>query len=525
MSDTPEQALAPPAPILTAPPEADELVGKRVGDYLVEKAIGWGGMGIVYRAVHPLIGRKVAIKVLRPNFAADPEQVARFLNEARAISAIKHRGIIDIINFGDLPDGRQYMVMEYLDGETLEDLLRREGGLSPARALGIIDEVLDALSAAHKVGVVHRDLKPSNVYLSLQSNGQRYVKLVDFGLARRTTVENLERLSGKASLMAGTPEYLSPEQVNGVAATPRTDIYCAGVVLFEMVTGRLPFQAESVLELLNAHRVELPPRASTLVGGLPHLLDELIDQCLQKQPEQRPATVDAVRLSVARILRQLKDDATRVVAVPSRPLVTPFGGAEKAALEPVMARGIPKWVFAGAVGVVVLAVTVTAVAKLKGTPQPIVPVGQKLEPLPVPAPKEEAIAARPVPVERAEPLPVAEAPRKEPAKKEPARREPSRKGPAHKEPARVATARPAVTAAPAGPPKACSREETKWKLDLSIAFDEAEQDYTRRTAGKTDPVADKELLSARAKIKGVQALADCIQVVRGLEAWQRRHGR
>src|SRR5205823_3450340 len=129
-----------------------------------------------------------------------------------------------------LPDGRQYMVMEFLDGETLEAVMQREGALTPARALAIVEELLDALSAAHKVGVVHRDLKPANVYIALQSNGSRYVKLVDFGLARRASVADLNRGSGKASVMAGTPEYFSPEQARGLAATPRTDLYCLGVM-------------------------------------------------------------------------------------------------------------------------------------------------------------------------------------------------------------------------------------------------------------------------------------------------------
>ncbi len=323
MSDTPENVISsiPPLDPGGGPPSDDNLPGMQLGDYVIEKAVAWGGMGIVYRAVHPLIGRKVAVKVLRPNFASDPEQMSRFLKEAQAISSIKHRGIIDIIGFGKIPmpDGRQYMVMEFLDGESLEAVMQREGAMSPHRALTIIEEVLDALSAAHKVGVVHRDLKPSNVYITLQSNGSRYVKLVDFGLARRASIADLNRHSGKASLMAGTPEYLSPEQAKGMAATPRTDLYCLGVMLFEMITGRLPFIEDSMIELLNAHITKPAPRASTFIGGVPAPIDELIAHLLLKQPEQRPNTADSVRLQVQRMLRQLQEDETRIGAPPPAP--------------------------------------------------------------------------------------------------------------------------------------------------------------------------------------------------------------
>jgi serine/threonine-protein kinase len=324
MSDTPDNVVVDPSAVelMGGPPSNDGLPGMTLGDYVVEKAVAWGGMGIVYCAVHPLIGRKVAIKVLRPTFASDPEQMSRFLKEAQAISSIKHRGIIDIIGFGKIPqpDGRQYMVMEFLEGETLEATMLREGAMTPVRALTLVDEILDALSAAHKVGVVHRDLKPANIYITLQSNGSRYVKLVDFGLARKASLVDINRQSGKASMMAGTPEYLSPEQAKGLAATPRTDLYCLGVVLFEMMTGRLPFSADSVIELLHKHLTVEAPRVSTLVGGVPAPLDDLIAQLLLKPPEARPTSADAARQLVQRMLRQLREDETRIGA---RPQVTP----------------------------------------------------------------------------------------------------------------------------------------------------------------------------------------------------------
>jgi serine/threonine-protein kinase len=301
-----------------APPD-EGLRGVKLGDYLVDEPLAWGGMGIIYRAHHPLIGRQVAIKVLRREWAHDPEQAERFLREAKALSTIKHRGIIEIIGFGHLDDGRQYMVMEFLDGEALSALLDRDAPLEPQRALALCEEVLDALSAAHKVGVVHRDLKPSNVFLSRQTNGARYVKLLDFGLAKQGVPG--AALSGdqpfpKASLLAGTPEYVAPEQARGLAPTGRTDLYSLGVMMFEMLTGELPFHAGSMLELMNAHLVTPPPKLRAKVPHLSPALEELVDSMLQKEPSRRPPSADVVRLAVQRLIKQLREEATRVTTTP-----------------------------------------------------------------------------------------------------------------------------------------------------------------------------------------------------------------
>lgn len=262
----------------------DPLLGVTLGDYRIEEEVGRGGMGVVYRAVHPLIGRKVAVKVLRPEFADDPEQVSRFLKEAQALSAVKHRGVIDIISFGNLPSGSQYMVMEYLEGEALDALLLRESPLSVTRAMALVEEVLDALSAAHRCGVVHRDIKPANVFMLTQSNGTRVVKLVDFGLARRTAVELMDRKGERSSLMAGTPEYISPEQAMGLAATPRSDLYAVGVMLFEMLSGVLPFADAGVVELLDAHVNRPAPLVSSRVTSIPESVDALVASMPRRAP-------------------------------------------------------------------------------------------------------------------------------------------------------------------------------------------------------------------------------------------------
>ena len=317
-----------PTPHLSAatPPLPDTLIGQKVGEYVIEAPIAAGGMGIVYRAVHPLIGRRVAIKVVRPEMMEDKDQADRFLKEAQALSAIKHRGIIEIIGFGNLGDGRQYMVMEFLEGEPLESVMEREGAMSPARALPLIDEILSALGAAHKAGVVHRDLKPSNVFISLATSGERNVKVLDFGLAKHAPVA-LDSVVGpvgivgaKSSLMAGTPEYIAPEQARGLVASPQTDLYCLGVMLFEMLAGELPFTADNVVDLMKKHVYQPAPRLSATVNGLPESLDALVAVLLEKDPEARPATADIARQTVTRILRELREQSTHQVA---NPLLTP----------------------------------------------------------------------------------------------------------------------------------------------------------------------------------------------------------
>src|SRR3954469_8614947 len=289
-------------------PINDPLIGQRLGDFVVEQPLAAGGMGVVYRAKHPLIGRQAAIKVLKPEFAADAEQTDRFLKEAQALSAIKHRGIIEIIGFGNTPDGRQYMTTEFLDGESLEAVIGREGPMPAMRVLGLSEEILPPLSGAHKSQGVHRDLKPSNVFLAHQWTGERIVKLLDFGLAKQSPVTLAEVAEGplaKASLVAGTPEYIAPEQARGLAPTPRTDLYCVGVMMFEMLSGTLPFKADSIVEMLKKHVYEAPPLLSGRVSNLPDALYDLVGQLLEKDPEKRPASAEIVRQQVQRLTRQL----------------------------------------------------------------------------------------------------------------------------------------------------------------------------------------------------------------------------
>jgi|GEM_PF-1030009 len=313
---------------------ADLLIGERVAGYVIEGIIAKGGMGIVYRARHPQLNKHFAVKVLRPEFAKSEEQIARFEKEAKALSAIRHRGVLDVLDWGRLTDKRHYMVMEYLEGESLEETLLREKRLSPYRSLEIVDEVLDALSATHKVGVVHRDLKPSNIFIAKQSNGTQYVKILDFGLAKQTPPMHLkenatekereawekafmekaamERVSPeKASVVAGTPEYIAPEQARGLAASPRTDIYSLGVVMFEMLSGELPFRAQSTIEMMREHAYTEAPDINSRVDNIPNSLGELLMSMLKKSPEDRPRSIDEMKQRIRRIIQQLKEEVTR----------------------------------------------------------------------------------------------------------------------------------------------------------------------------------------------------------------------
>ncbi|MFT3839584.1 MAG: serine/threonine-protein kinase [Myxococcaceae bacterium] len=258
----------------------DSLLNAQLGEYIIAERIGVGGMGIVYRAKQPMIGTNVAIKVLRPDVLADPRDVERLLHEAKVVNQIKHRGIISIFGAGQLPDNRQYLVMEYLEGETLEKRLEREGQLKPEVVVPILDEVLAALGAAHDAGIVHRDLKPANVFLVKQSDGRPWVKLLDFGLARRNTND--------VSRIAGTPDYISPEHARGRPAGPPTDIYAVGILAFHLLTGQLPFKGNSPMEVMEKHVHSPPPDPLSINPNIPPVLSGFALKLLEKDPARRP---------------------------------------------------------------------------------------------------------------------------------------------------------------------------------------------------------------------------------------------
>jgi len=261
-----------------------------VGEYRIEWKLGEGGMAEVFAATHPVIGKKAAIKVISPSLCADADCVERFIVEARAANEIGHPNIVDVFAFGQLPDGRRYFVMEWLQGEPLSHRIDRE----PRRiseSCAILEQICDALEAAHEKGIVHRDLKPDNVFLVPVRGRGEQVKLLDFGIAkligrRSGTV----RWKTEPDFVMGTPEYLSPEQARGRNVDHRTDIYALGVIAYEMLTGHVPFVAASAIDVIHMQIHDPPPRMRR--SGVPRTLDRLIRQMLSKNPNQRPTLAE-----------------------------------------------------------------------------------------------------------------------------------------------------------------------------------------------------------------------------------------
>jgi serine/threonine protein kinase len=265
------------------------MLGETVGDYRILSRIGEGGMGQVYLAEHTRLCRRAAIKILRPELAASAAAVERLLAEARATALIRHPTVVEVFDCDVHRDGRAYLAMEYLEGETLAALLARGGGLvaETETALAVVAKLAAGLAAAHERGLVHRDIKPENVFLVYE--GGTAVKLLDFGVARSVGPGTPE------GAFVGTPAYMSPEQCRGAGLVGiGSDVYSLGCVLFEMLCGRPPFLRGSPGELLAAHLVELAPRASAFSAAVPAALDDLLLRALAKNPDQRQPTMAAL---------------------------------------------------------------------------------------------------------------------------------------------------------------------------------------------------------------------------------------
>ena len=275
------------APEWEAP--SDPLIGSVVDErYEIVAMIGEGGMGVVYSARHRALGKRFALKALRKDLATDGEIAARFMQEARTAASISHPGLVEIIDFGQLPAGQPFFVMELLEGQSLAQLVRRGGPLPAARAIDIVRQIAEALGAAHDRSIVHRDLKPDNVHISPGPAGRDHVTIVDFGLAKVIGASRLTR----AGMVFGTPHYMSPEQAQGDPTDHRADIYALGVVMYEMFTGRVPFEADSYMGVLTKHMYMAPTPPSQLVGiEKLGVLEDIILRCLEKKPDHRYQTL------------------------------------------------------------------------------------------------------------------------------------------------------------------------------------------------------------------------------------------
>ena len=297
----PQQPGGPGAPVQGG---YDPIIGQTIGNYRVTQKLGEGGMGSVYLAEHPAIGKKVALKVLHAEFAANQEVVARFFNEAKAVNDIQHPNIVDIVDYGVLaagPSGEQmvYFIMEFLPGIALSDLIRREAPLSPERALSVSLQVADALAASHAKGIVHRDLKPDNIMLIQRGRERDFVKLLDFGIAKLTGDQAGSRRT-RTGIVMGTPAYMSPEQCEGRGNIDhRTDIYALGIVIYEMITGRVPFLGEGYGEVLVQHLTQAPAAPSTIRGLIPPHVEQVVLKALEKRPDMRYPTMEDMMRALA----------------------------------------------------------------------------------------------------------------------------------------------------------------------------------------------------------------------------------
>jgi serine/threonine-protein kinase len=279
---------APPAPPSSS--SIQKYVGQTIdGRYRLERVLGEGGMGVVYLGHHLLLSKVVAIKVLRSDLARDKELVTRFLNEAQAASRIGNPHIVDISDFGMLPEGGAYFAMEHLAGQSLGDMLDRHSTLPLRMIAHIAKQVAEALGAAHAAGIVHRDLKPDNIMLVDRGGDPHFVKILDFGIAKVANTAHTKLT--RAGSVFGTPQYMSPEQAGGLSVDHRSDIYALGVLMYEMCKGTPPFGGDNVMNILSHHMFHPPPPMREARGDIPDAFEAVVLKCLAKKPEARYASM------------------------------------------------------------------------------------------------------------------------------------------------------------------------------------------------------------------------------------------
>ena len=296
----------------------EERVGELLGNYKILDLLGRGGMGCVYRAEHVKLGRRVALKLLRDDHAQRRDAVGRFFQEARSVNRIRHRNIVDVTDFVELPDGTTFLVMELLEGVSLGKLLRTRDVEGPL-ALALLIQICDGLAAAHAMGIVHRDLKPDNIFVVPTGDGADLIKLLDFGVAKLLWREDDEELPVEtaAGAVVGTPTYMSPEQAGGLPVDARSDIYSLGAIMYEMFTGQPVFRGKSFGEFVRKHLSEQPVAPNQTPGGryIDNRLEAIILRCLAKEPHDRYPDIEALKDELMMILGAVETSIPEMSAI------------------------------------------------------------------------------------------------------------------------------------------------------------------------------------------------------------------
>jgi serine/threonine protein kinase len=298
-------------PNVSTDSDPDSHVGRVLGQFRIEELMGRGGMGTVYRGVQLSVDRPVAVKLIAGDAENNPDYVLRFRREAKAMAQLRHPNTVRLLDFGVTEQGRMFMVMELLRGTDLEKRLEKSGPLDLTQALRIVRQIAQSLSEAHAVGIVHRDLKPGNIFLAEVEGGDCFVKVMDFGVAGFKHDGTASTLTMKGAVL-GTAAYMSPEQAQGEVVDARADLYSLGVILFEMLAGRPPFQGSTPVSLLIAHVSDPPPRLLELCPDLAELerVQPLLDKLLAKKPEERPSSAADVITWVDALLLEMGSPIT-----------------------------------------------------------------------------------------------------------------------------------------------------------------------------------------------------------------------
>jgi serine/threonine protein kinase len=405
-------------------PSSASMIGQIVGTHKLTRLLGSGGIGWVYQAEHPLIGTKVAIKILRSEIANDPTMIDRFVLEARSSSAIGSPHIPRFLDFGYLANGQPYAVMEYLDGVTLASRLRDFGFLSLEEAVTVLRQVATAMSAAHAQGIIHRDLKPDNLFLVRDASDKEVVKVLDFGIAKLMSATG-SAVKTHAGIVLGTAYYCAPEQAMGLDVAPTADIYALGVTAYEMLTGQRPFEGQ-VSAILGAKTTQDAPSLHKLRSDLPDVVERTVARMLERDPDKRLATMEELLAELdtwiappAPTMLEFAPQTTIQEDETSATVPAPRKRTTAQTRTPSFWRALANWkvgVIAGAAvtAIIVTAVVVSSTSGSTPTPKKAEPVVKKEPAKPAPAPAATAPKLEP------SPAPAAVAPTPEPPVVEPA---------------------------------------------------------------------------------------------------------